>query len=491
MNAIAPVARPSLMSRLAGWITGRSGVATVPLSVPMRAPVGDAGLLWVSAGRGKRPQPEGGTPDQHSPAGWVTACNRAANDPKIASALDIRAATLINADVRAVPGRDTSPEMAEAVALVNRVFGWDDTGPGYLHRGWSQVFGELMVRADAFGASLGEEVWDVVDGARVVVDIEQRHLANLESWDRDDRGRVYGVHLRRSGPRRSKYDMPLYWAADEAGGGVHFAFGFDGDPEGRGGAALGSTIDWVDLKAHMTKQAWDGVSRWAMPVVKAKLMTEVAQRMGMSLDDPTIAELVGRAADAAVAFMSGDEAALSASDIIDLEAFGGTLDLAQWVELSNAVDHQVLTALGLSSLTYGVSATNGSHSAADAIGDMFLRVLAARLTLWLAQFRRQTVARLVRFNLGPDAPVPLLVHEGIDVDGLGLNIGALPHLVAARLVDPDDHDDRRAVRRTLGLRTRAMPIAPQVDAAPIGDPGAPGPGRGNGADPNMTPMVPR
>ena len=460
----------------------------------MRSPAGDAGLSWSHAVRGQRPTPQSTNPDQYTPAGWAEACDRAATDPKVAAGLEVRSATLINADVRAVPGRDTSPEMAAAVALVNECFGWDGAGPGYLERGWQQVFGELMCRADTHGASLGEERWELINGRRVLVDIEQRHLANLEGWQRDERGRVVGAHMRTSSPARRTYIIPLYGLADEFGGGVHFSFGFDGDPEGRLASILGATVDYVALKRHMDKQAWDGVSRWAMPVVKAKLMAEVASRMGMTLDDSTIAELVNRTAASATAFLAGEEAAFSSSDIIDLEPFGGVLDLEQWVKLCNAVDHQVLTVLGVPTLTMGVSAAHGSRSAAESIGDLFLRTVAARLTLWLAQFRRQSVARLVRANLGPDAPIPLIIHEGLDVDGLGVNLGNLPSLVNSKILWKDN-GFRRALRRTLGLPPEGPDAAPVQPGDVIGQyyptdktfEQTPGPGRGNDFMPNGQP----
>lgn len=434
--------------------------------------------------------PQSTNPDTYTPGGWSDACDASSVDPKFAAGLEIRAATILNADVRAVaPADDVSTGMSEAVEVCNRVMGWDGM-PGMLERGWSQVFGELFVTADRKGASLGEEAWEVADGLRVLADIEQRHLANLESWHRDDRGRVLGAHMRKSRTGRAQYTLPLYAAADELGGGVHFTFALDGDPEGRLAAILGPVIDWDALKRHMTAQAYDGVSRWAMPVVNAVLRAEVAQRMGLDLDSETILDLVTRAQSAAVAFMSGEESALASSDIIGLEPFGGVLDLSQWVELCNMVDHQGLTVIGTPNLTMGVSAAHGSRSAAETIDDLLLRSLAARLTMFLAQLRRQSVRRLVRYNLGPKAPVPLLVHEGIDVDGLGIHMGSLPHLAAAGFVNPNDPADLRQVRRTIGLPSRRRPIpAPAAGGPlPLGDPGAPGPGRGNEADPNLTPL---
>lgn len=495
--ALANVARvsataPTILARALRFLgVARATPASLPVApataVALTPPSrGDSGRYRVRVGGGgDRVAPQSSNPALYTPAGWSDACDKAATDPKVFAGLEVRADTALNADVRAVLPQGVSDE---AAALVNQVMGWDGAAVGSLVRGWPQIHGELMIMADRKGASLGEEVWDVAGGVRVLVDVEQRHLANLESWLRDGRDNIVGVRMRKAKPGRELYDIPLYSAADAAGGGVHIVFGYDGDPEGRLGAVLGSTIDWVALKEHMTKQAWDGVSRWAMPVVKATLRTEIVQRLGLRLDDPDVVQALERAEEAASAFLSGEEAALSDSDLVGFEAFGGVLDLAQWVALANLVDHNSLTAIGTPTLTMGVSAAHGSRSAGETITDMLQRCLSSRLSQFLWQFRRQTIARLVRFNLGPTAPVPLLVHSGLDPEGMAYHIGTVPHLIHAGLIDPRNPEDRRAIRRVMGLNPRTPAPAALPSNPPLGNPGSPGPGRGNEASPDMQPL---
>jgi len=445
--------------------------------VNARAPQGDTGRRRQHTDRGKRPTPQSSNPATYTPEGWSDECDKVRRDPKMWAGCIVRLETFMSAGLRAIPN-GTTPEAKAAADLVNRAFGWDGHA-GHFERGWQQVFAELCGVADLKGASLGEERWEVVAGELVPVDIEQRHVANLRAWAFDERGNVTGAHMRTAELFR-EYTLPLGRAADAAGGGVHFTFSIDGDPEGRLSAVLGPVIDWVALKEHMTKTAWDGVSRWAMPVVNAVLSAEVAQRMGMELDDPTITQLVTRASEAAADFMAGEEGALSSSDVIRFEPFGGLLDLKAWVDLCNQVDHEGLTAIGTPNLTMGVSAQHGSRSAAETIDDLLLRQVAGRLSRFLAQLRRQTVARLVRFNLG-DVPLPLLVHEGLGEDGLGYHMGNVPHLVAAGFLNPADPADRRKIRKTLGLDpSTPAAVAPPLTGLPaLGNPGSAGPGRGN------------
>lgn len=471
MNAVATLPRPSIFARSLAFVRGLFGGGVKP-----RAPLGDAGRRIGYSDRGKRPTPQDRNPATFTPQGWSDELDKTRRDPKIAAGIGVRVETFLSAEIRAVPA-DGSLLAKAAAALVNETMGWDGCA-GVLARGWPQIFAELCCIADLKGASLGEECWEVIAGRLVPVDIEQRHIANIQSWDFDKRGRLIGVNMRAAELFR-EYRLPLGAEAGN-GGGVHFTFSIDGDVEGRLSAVLGPTIDWVALKVHMTAKAWDGVSRWALPVIMSILRTELAQKMGKSLDDPLVIQAVAEAGEAATAFLSGEDAALHSSDMVGFEAFGGVLDLEQWVKLSNEVDQQGLTALGVPTLTMGVSATNGSHSAADAINDLLLRSVAGRLTRFLHQLRAQTITRLVRFNLGEEAPIPILVHEGIDVDGLAAHMGNIPHLVAARIIDPDAPEDRRKIRRTLGLdpSTPAPKVAPAGLPA-LGMPGAPGPGRGN------------
>lgn len=475
----------------------------------VREPTGEAGRAWRQVNRGQRPAPLSADPSIYTPAGWSDECDRTLTDPKFSAGAEVRRGTWLSADVRAVaPQGDESSAMAESVELVNAVFGWDGA-IGMLERGWPQVASELAVVADLKGCSLGEERFEMVGGLLVPVDIEQRHSALIDSWVRDERGRVTGVTMKHADLRRmgQLYTIPLYDAADIAGGGgVHITFDMFGDPEGRLSAVLGPVREWRVLKERMSKAAADGVARWAMPVVNAVLQTAAAQALGLSLDDPTVVQAVAAARESAVAYLGGEDAALFSSDLVGFEEFGGSLDLSQWVALSNEVDQQGLTSLGVPTLMMGVSAKHGSHSASEVIDDLLVRSVAARATMFLAQFRRQTVARVVRFNLGPGAPLPMLEHEGLDADGLAGNLGVLASLAAARLLYVDD-GVRRRIRRTVGLpaeTSRSRPAQPNDMLGPYfptgedvaagvaidepgqrdaleqyADPGSPGPGRGN------------
>lgn len=490
MNAVAIPPRPGFLARALALIGVRPAVPA-PLPIAQIAPVstrrGDSGPRRINASSGQRPQPETTDPSLYSPAGWSAECDKVHNDPKAAGGIEVRRATAMAAMWVAEPSRADDTPLGLAVAEeVNRQMGWGrHRGAGTLKRGWDHVFLELYGVADEKGMSLGEDLWAIVDGKAVITDVAQRHSANFESWRYDDAGEVTGAHMVKSAQGRQRYTLDLYAAADAAGGGgVHFSFGVDGDPEGRKAAILAACIPWVALKVHMTAKAWDAVSRWALPVVMSVLRTELANKLGKELDDPLVTEAVEDAKEACVAFLCGESAALHASDMVGFEAFGGDLDLSQWVELANLVDHNALTRLGAPNLTMGVSATNGSHSAAEAIDNLLRLTVDARLTLFGWQLRRQIIARIVAFNFPTGTPLPVIRHDGLDVDGLGRNVGALAHLVAA-FPGLLQSDMLEVLARFMGVRLEPGASKAAGALPPIGDPGAPGPGRGNPADPNL------
>jgi len=492
VNAVATPPRASRLGRLLALVGIRPAAPALPVAqiAPVSLPRGDGGPPLVSSSRGRRPRPESLDPALYTPAGWSGECDKVVNDPKAAGGLEVRRATAMAAAWVCEP--NPSDPNGQAVAdEVNRQLGWGTVhrGAGTLKRGWDQLFVELFGVADEKGMSLGEDLYAVVDGKAVLVDIAQRHSANFEAWRYDEAGEVNGAFMVKSALGRQRYVLDLYEAADAAGGGgVHFSFGTDGDPEGRKMAILAACIPWVALKVHMTAKAWDAVSRWALPVIMSVLRTELAQKMGLALNDPLVTQAVEAAGEAASAFLSGEDAALHGSDMVSFEAFGGELDLSQWVALSNEVDNQALTRIGTANLTFGVSATNGSHSAAETISNLLSLTVDSRLTLFGWQFRRQVIGRIVAFNFGPDTPLPIVRHDGLDVDGLAANFGTLPHLMAAfpGLTNSDILD---VVAKALGVRLKPGAVAGTPAPLPIGDPGAPGPGRGNEADPNLEPLA--
>ena len=490
MNAVATTTKASRLGRFLALVGIRPTISALPVVqfTPVSTPRGDSGPPLISSSRGKRPRPETLDPAMYSPAGWSGECDKVPNDPKAAGGIEVRRATAMAAAWVCEPNPSDTPEHGKAVAdECNRQLGWGriHRGAGTLKRGWDQLFVELFCVADEKGMAIGEDLYTIVDGKAVIVDIAQRHSANFESWRHDAAGEVDGANMVKSSQGRDRYTLDLYDAADAAGGGgVHISFGTDGDPEGRKMAILAACIPWVALKVHMTAKAWDAVSRWALPVIMSVLRTELAQKMGKSLDDPMVIQAVAEAGEAATAFLSGEDAALHSSDMVGFEAFGGELDLSQWVALSNEVDNQALTRIGAANLTFGVSATNGSHSAAETIGDMMSLTVDARLRLFGWQFRRQVIARIVAANFPEGTPIPVVRHDGLDVDGVAANFGALAHLIAA-FPGLSNSDILEVLAKALGVRLNPGAVAGTPAPLPTGDPGGPGPGRGNPADPSM------
>ena len=488
--------RPSLTQRVLRSIrAGVEAFSTLPSPPPAsknsRAPQGDAGFRWGPNGRGgqRHQSPLPWNPDVSTPELAAIAYAGVLIDPKVRQAAGIRIARMAGATWRAVP-RDKSDGAQEAAALVNEGLGWGQWAKSGGHllpeRRWPILAAQGMT-SYLTGVSLGEAVPSDGPGPVWLKDIEPRHHGNILGWQRGPRGRVVGVTMRRSDVWNREYTMPI---GDPRGGCWHIPYSMVGDPEGVDLALLRPVIKLVSIKRKAFAEIEKGLGLWTTPIPQAEVMYGLAR--AQQLEDGEIAEAWSEAKAGIAAFMRGELAGLVGSDIVKVSPWGGTFNPSGAVEVTNLIDHQILSTLDAAWLVMGVSAAFGSHRASKAQGDVGVLAASNMCDHFAGYVEAGPASWLVNWNI-PGAPVPHIVHSGLDVMGLADHLGILGHLAAGGFLAADGSipaELRRAVQEILGLPMEpdGGPASTPGQVPSLGNPGAPGPGRGNPGptDPDQT-----
>ena len=291
------------------------------------------------------------------------------------------------------------------------------------------------------GFTLHEEIYYTAKGADGVErvwlrDLRPRWGGHVEGWHADDYGNICAATLRRPGITGAQtYRLPIANDPEHKGGikgALHIALDIDGadDPEGRMGALLRACSGPQRLKEHLYNQLGIGAVRWAMPIPKVRVLTQIAEQAGVHID--TLVQAKALAAEAAAGFSSDDGSYLADSDLVEIGEFGGSFDPSGIVEVINLLNHEMLTALFMHWLAMGVAQSHGSGSAAITHGNAVLQVSRELAARTCREIERQTVRRMLEMNFAEVGPVPELVLPGIDpnplssVDIVGaVNIGAL------------------------------------------------------------------
>ena len=199
-----------------------------------------------------------------------------------------------------------------------------------------------------------------------------------------------------------------------------------------------------------------GVDRWAVPT--PKVVVDRSQAESIGLTDGDIDAMVGDAEEQAQAFLSAEQGYLVENPAVRFEhyAASGNLYADGPINIIKTCDHQIASAFLSQFADLGVSDTG-----ARSVGEIHLNVfrqaainlcdIVAAQVSGVDRHGAGTIGRLIRWNYGAIDPskLPKLIHTGLDTDDLASSMDALPGLVQAGLLTPDDELER-ALRDRLG-----------------------------------------
>ena len=431
--------------------------------------VSSGGAKRSQGWNGWRPDDEFNKIDYGTPADFFDEMHKTYLDAKVRGAVEY----IMAHQVGAVHGgayfrpRGDSPEAIEAANFCNEMFGLggDEAEQAGLNRyegrgKFKQDFAHRFRTISTwplFGLSLHEEVYysapDANGDERTWLrDLKPVSGRNIREWHSDEAtDEIVAVDMNRPrwDSRGGWYRLPIKNDPEHTGGikgALHIsatATGSD-DPEGRIDALLRAASPLRRFKEHCINQLGVGVKRWGSGTLQATFDAELAERLGLQPD--TIKELNALAAQAMGDFQSDDGAYLLDSTVLKVGVVEGKFEPDGIVQSINLVDHSMLTTFFMHWLAMGVAQSHGSGAAAITHGNAVLQVVAATAQRTCRELERQTCARLLEINFGPDHPVPELVLPGIEPNPLaGVDVVGM---VGSGVLTPTD-DVETVIRRQM------------------------------------------
>ena len=199
-----------------------------------------------------------------------------------------------------------------------------------------------------------------------------------------------------------------------------------------------------------------GVDRWAIPTPVVKVDRAIAEQIGLT--DGDIDAMIDDAEAQAQAFISTEQSYLVQSGAVQFDTFAAQPNLyaSAPIDIIRLCDAQISAAFLAQFADLGNTET-GARSVGEIHLSVFRRAainlcdIVASAINGVDRRGAGTVGRLIRWNFGSvdAAKLPKLVHTGLDTDDLAESINALPALVSAGLLTPDDELER-AIRDRLG-----------------------------------------
>lgn len=401
------------------------------------------------------------------PGRWaLAAAEMLRNDPKLVEFSRARMDPILQARYEVVPGKGERAAMfADDIRLA---FGIGDrAAPRMCQRSWSDII-EMLSRGLDVGFAVVEPLYGIgEDGKWWVRDVVDVEAYSITGFLRDATGRLVEVQqtVSQTGMGYGHHSVP----ADRI---LLFSWGMTGDNY-VGCGALRPCWDWYKLKRDVPHLFGQALTRWSIPPLVAtvcrRVLTAPMTAGGEGLSDEDADKLISAAQLAGVSMQAGETTMLMAYGVngegLKWEAMQGQPFQPQiFGSTVTECDRQMAAAFSAEVVEMG---TKGEGS--RAIGEVHLDVLKASLGNQLDKILEVfhgasrpgggLFDRLLTANYGPIRPeeLPQVIHHGLEVDGLADALGAVPSLVAAGMVTPNDLRDR--VLRLLGAHPSLEPIA--------------------------------
>lgn len=383
---------------------------------------------------------------------WVSEAEEMMRtDPIVRRSWHMLRQTLLSASWRWVPGVEGDRVADELARYANECWGLDGYS-GQMSVSWEEQLAYLL-EFIPLGYRYAEEVYKVGPDSSGSIRVWLSHYADREpsahsQWLSRDNQRLDGVLQNTVGVGKVPEPIPanklLLLTLNKTGSNF----------EGVG--MLRPAWWWWRTKQRVSNLMCVGLDRWAVPTPKVTLNRAEAESIGLS--DGDIDAMINDAEAQAQAFISAEQSYLVENPAVKFETYSAQPNLYADgpINIITKCDSQIAASFLTQFADLGQSST-GARSVGEVHHSVFRRAainLCDIIASQVSGFDRRgagTIGRLIRWNYGSVDPskLPKMTHTGLDTDDLAESMSALPGLVQAGLLTPDDELER-AIRERLG-----------------------------------------
>jgi len=372
-------------------------------------------------------------------------------DPVVRRSWHMLRQTLLSASWRFVPGIEGDLVSEELARFANECWGFDGYS-GQMSVSWEDQLSYLWEFVP-LGYRYAEECYKVGPDSTGKLKVWLSHYADREPsahqrWLSRDNQQLDGVIQNAVGLTKIPEPIPsnklLLLTLNKTGSNF----------EGVG--MLRPCWWWWRTKQRVANLMCVGLDRWAVP--SPKVVVDRSQAEALGLSDGDIDAMIDDAEGQAQAFLSAEQSYLVENAAVKFEQYAATPNLYADgpINIITKCDSQIASAFLTQFADLGNTET-GARSVGEIHLSVFRRAAINLCDIVAAQVsgidRRGggTIGRLIRWNYGAIDPskLPKLTHTGLDTDDLADSMDALPGLVQAGLLTPDDELER-ALRERLG-----------------------------------------
>lgn len=228
-------------------------------------------------------------------------------------------------------------------------------------------------------------------------------------------------------------------------------------------------------KEHVILWMMRHVERSGSGVPMSFVDLEVAEKLGMSMDDEEIKTLVEELDEALGQMKAGSVGArLKANSLVYPKSYGdASFDVGKWIALVELLNNEIHSVASTNFATLGETDT-GSRAVGEVHGSFFRRLIVEILDLITSSFTAQVLRRFVHANFGAAGVrvMPAVRHIGLDIEKMADAINVLPALQAGGLLGGKQSEiqgvNARVVDAVLQVLGIVAPTPRTADAGPAG-----------------------
>ena len=372
-------------------------------------------------------------------------------DPIVMRSWHMLRQTLLSATWRFEPGIENDVVSVELARYANEAFGLDGYA-GQMTLSWEDQL-QYLFQFIPLGYRYAEECYKVGPDSTGRVRVWLSHYADREPsahqrWLSRDNQTLDGVMQNTVGANTRAQPIPsnklLLLTLNKTGSNFE-------------GIGMLRPVWWFwRTKQHISNLICVGADRYAIPT--PRLVVDRSQAESLGLTDGDIDAMINDAEGQAKALLATEQSYLVENPAVKFETYSPTshFDVDGLLNVIKECNSEISAAFLTQFADLGNTET-GSRSVGEIHLSVFRRAainlcdIVASAVSGVDRQGAGTIGRLIRWNYGLVDPskLPRLTHTGLDTDDLADSLAALPALVQAGLLTPDDELER-AIRERLG-----------------------------------------